>query len=267
MAFQINTNRFASFRTYEDAELYFNHTPAIRGHDKDIVGVPLRDDRAYWQAYSLKKDPMTGDYMVRMYSTAIATFKPDGTTSIDASYGSNSTNALVENYTPRGEEGFWARLYTRNGRPIVWFNHQAFWANKPIVFKDGEIVNKQQLAVEKQVLNRKRAKETRAKLQPFMDYTKTMRALSAGGMDSEALPEWEGNISVGEHDYTNPDNFPRLLRPYFIGLRTAAFLRNTAETEILEAAYEREGAYDWLPLAEGTIHKTMRYVVWNEPNL
>lgn len=270
MSFQTNPHKFARLRTYGDAELFYNRVKPIRGLDKASVGVPLRDDRKYWQYYALKK--RGDDYVVRMYHTDIAIFRPDGTTIIDASYGSKSTNAVVENFTPRGKNGSYAAgFYRRNKRPIVWFNGQDFWANKPIVFKDGEIINKDQLAAEKRVLNRKRAATVRKNLQPFFDYIRTMRTLSEDGLPAEMLPAWEGAGSSYDRDYTDPSNFPRLLRPFWMmkwfgGVKLAA-IRDGVEMEILLAAYSREEAYDWVPLEEGTIHKTMRYVMWNEPNL
>lgn len=258
VSFRTNRHKYASFRTYANAEAYFNNTPAIRGQDKEVMGVPLRKDRKHRDTHFLRKE---GDaYIVRMYHDDIAVFWSDGEVAINTSYNSLSTDALATNFTPSGHYPV-----RRNGQPLMYAGSGRYYlAKKPIVFKDGQIINKDSLRVSKKVLNRKRAKTVRDLYAPLLNYIHTIRSLSDDGLAPQAVGPWEGAVGGGL-DHTNPDNFPRILREFWMTIWTPvhsgyrAFIRPEAEKVIINRAYERHGAYDWMPLEEGEIHKTMRY--------
>ena len=272
MSFSIDTYRLPRIRCFQDAEVYYNNTQAIRGQDKSSAGVPLRSDRKNWRTTSLRK-LNNGGYALRLYYTDVVVYHSDGSVTLDVSYKSRSTNEFASALLPPS-----INACTRFDRPVVYIGNNGYGYDyylgiRPMTFiKNPEtntyaLLNPEQLAVTKQVLNRKRAKAVREMLQPLMGFVNTMRAM--GPLSEDALVGVPSLIVyssyVTEEYITNPDNFMMFLRPYYrsasVGGRWGARLQEHTEKAILKEAYRRFDAYDRVPLPQGKIHKTMKYAV------
>lgn len=100
MAFILNTDVVEYLRAYSEARHFYETTKPIRGRDKDVDGVPLHKDRRNWHKYRLIKRGT--DYSVRLYQTDVVTWHTNGDITLDWSYGSRSTSDLVNLYAPLG---------------------------------------------------------------------------------------------------------------------------------------------------------------------
>ena len=101
MGWTTSTHGVAAIRNFADAEKFYEQTDEIRGKPKAEWGVPLQHNRRGIDVKSLHKlhdEQGEVHYSARLYSTDVVVWHRDGTMTLDFSYGSLSTDSVVDHF-------------------------------------------------------------------------------------------------------------------------------------------------------------------------
>lgn len=190
---------------YAQFKSQYDGTKPIRG--RAVEARPIGKRRRDWELIE-----MDGDVVAcRLYNTQVVRYYPDGNIGLRCdNWQSPSTAEFVHMHSP------WT-CYKRNKKLWVMVpNGDSKYMHYPIP-KEGELIFQptesggwepiSEIVIEKQVVNRKKAKEVRTPYQPFLTWAKTFLKLSDGWIMHETRKQ---AIPMKDHyfhyrDFTEPD--------------------------------------------------------------
>lgn len=294
MAFaNLNTSAFAPLRSYADADIYFNNTREVRGYDKTLNGVPLRNDRKLHTAYSLRR-LNDGSYACHMYHTDVLVFHKDGSLTLDVSYNTQSTHDFANRFL-WGANGANTKFYvhTKNGIPLL-SNHadgRCYPAHKPIILRpynqstpanptetlyiDHVASNTEPYYVKR--VHRAKGAQARKHIASLLAYARTMEAMGPLPIETvQSMVSDNDGVSIhscGVHtallhmsldEIASPDNHAKIVgafyfrtykynNPHLLSFKTKLF-----RDCVLAAAYKANDAYILEEVPLGGFHKDMK---------
>lgn len=279
----ISFNRLKRLTSYEGCAMYYANTKAMRGSDKAIRGVPLREDRTQPDNYALHYRPADYSYALRLYSTDVVTYKRDGTVVIDATYRSNTTNDFATFYMPTGSN---LSCRQREGHTVItdYLGYYPAGRTRLELVKTTAgkyVVNRESKAYPIPVMQVRRIDRTKTAaprkfIAPFFAYLDTLCALThETGFTSGAVKEMQGDgewVDIRRmrlEDLQDETLWPRLAtsnaytRNRWVsgagGGEYRGFIQEAAIKErVTDRAYETMGAYYMETLAVGVVHRDMR---------
>lgn len=200
-------------KCYREAKQCYEEVKPIRGRSGDVR--PLGKRRRDWECIVKVSDTA---YAIKLYSTNVVTYHEDG--SIDLCTGgwpSVSTAELIELHSPfrtvKRNRNVWA-WYKIDGEDDVNPAKYLVPANgTPVKFvrRDGRYVPETPQVLHQWVTDRTGIKELRAKIKPFLDYSKVMLNLSGGWLHLNTMLDLGGE-KLNTHVYGQiifPKNFTR----------------------------------------------------------
>lgn len=200
-------------KCYREAKQCYEEVKPIRGRSADVR--PLGKRRRDWECIVKVSDTA---YAIKLYSTNVVTYHEDG--SIDLCTGgwpSVSTAELIELHSPfrtvKRNRNVWA-WYKLDGEDDINPAKYLVPANgTPVKFvrRDGRYVPETPQVLQQRVTDRTGIKELRAKIKPFLDYSKIMLNLSGGWLHLNTMLDLGGEKLT---TYTHgriifPKNFTR----------------------------------------------------------
>ena len=260
-----SVNQLYRIDSFGKAEHVFNTVNAIRGQDKYLVGVPLRDDRRDWKYKALVKlDDDT--YAAKLYDTNVITWHRNGSVTLNMRYGSSTTDQFADFFLRNSGFPIWVRTPSHIS---VKFEHltkairdRVAYENKDVPDFCGFSVNPHARefvltqhedgisfdtcgAPHKEYVNKTKAFDVRKAYKPVLDYLRIFTAYPMAADDAEPM--------VKEFAQSTDSEFVRRygLNQYGMARFKAKLLHavalepdNEEYWPILAAAYHTR-RYDW----------------------
>lgn len=185
----------APIHFYREAKQRYEEVKPIRGRSEDVR--PLGKRRRDWERIVKVSDTA---YAIRLYDTNVVTYYEDGSVELcTGGWPSVSTAEMIELHSP-----FYTAKRSRN--VWVWNRYQSTNDNleaekyivpangTPVKFvrRDGRYVPETPQVIKQRVVDRTGIKELRAKIKPFLDYSKIMLNLSGGWLHLNTMLDLGG---------------------------------------------------------------------------
>lgn len=277
---QLSTDHLPAIRTFGDCSRYWERTKPWRGH-ADHAPRPL-GKRSEKHKTIVKIDDNT--YSLVLYKTSVVTYHADERLTINC-YDTRSTVAFADRVTPafidpvmeRGRMG----VYYRNRLPTNETPHPWVTSSRPLHFTrvyDSEgnyagwnLMNHEHAErFHVNRVNRKRAVEVRAKIEPFVQWAKAVIGLANNNLNdmfpNDETPRYRADKLYSERvallfdSAVMPEDYPYILRSLcHKTYRGTIYAPTTWESYLLKQAYKAAGALDEVELPFGSTPVYDRY--------
>lgn len=193
------------FRSYEFYKKKWEDTKPIRGRSTDIR--PLDNSRRYrdWERVAKVYDDGKEVYACQLYDTDVVRYYPDGSIGFQIdSWATPTTADFMSMHSPFGA----CKKYNQ-----IWVYPRGFSVEECypipkgkmvrfIVGADGEYKPENPIVIEQKVVDRKKAKDARDKIKPFIDWARSFNKLTDGWIMNETREQF-AHLTVGvEHGYS-----------------------------------------------------------------